>query len=407
MSGLLLRLHHSGASAQAFWSAWSWEPTAGAGLLLTAGAYFSGVRSLWREAGARGLPGWRIWCFGTGLLIVALALFSPLAALAGSLLAAHMIQHLLLMLGAPPLLILGAPFRVIFWAIPSGARRSLALWWNRDRVLARLVSGAAKPAVAWTLSMIALLLWHLPGLYQAALAHESLHVLEHLCFVGTGLLFWQVVLRPNDYRRLNYGVSVLYLFTAALPSGLLGALLTFAGRPLYSTQSAGASLWGLTPLEDQQLAGLIMWMPGGLIYLGAAAGFFLAWLRSEEERGLRKATLLVGLLCLMPAAACAGADSEPPVTGGDPALGKQAIVAYGCGSCHIIPGIRQAHGLVGPPLTQFARRAFIAGEAPNTAASLIQWIQSPQSIEPGTAMPNLDVTKQQARNIAAYLYTLR
>jgi cytochrome c len=105
--------------------------------------------------------------------------------------------------------------------------------------------------------------------------------------------------------------------------------------------------------------------------------------------------------------ACSGSRPVQHVPGGNADLGKQAIVAYGCGSCHVIPGVDRAQGLVGPPLTTFARRTFIAGEAPNTAEQLVRWIQKPQSIEPGTAMPNLGVTPEEARNIAAYLYTLK
>lgn len=95
------------------------------------------------------------------------------------------------------------------------------------------------------------------------------------------------------------------------------------------------------------------------------------------------------------------------VPGGNPEAGKLAIHFYGCGSCHSVPGVRGANGLVGPPLTRFARRSFIAGEAANTADNLIRWIQAPESIEPGTAMPNLGVTQDMARDMAAYLYTLR
>ena len=105
-----------------------------------------------------------------------------------------------------------------------------------------------------------------------------------------------------------------------------------------------------------------------------------------------------------------GCRRDPPtvlVAGGDAARGRQAITAYGCGACHVVPGVRTAQGMVGPPLTAFAGRAYIAGEAPNTAGALIQWIMNPQSIEPGTAMPALGVSQAHARDIAAYLYTLR
>jgi cytochrome c len=105
--------------------------------------------------------------------------------------------------------------------------------------------------------------------------------------------------------------------------------------------------------------------------------------------------------------ACGGQQPSKLTTGGDPARGKAQIVAYGCGSCHVIPGVRGARGLTGPPLTQFAYRAYIAGEVPNNEDFLVQWISVPQSIEPGTVMPNLGVSNAQARDIAAYLYSLK
>ena len=127
-------------------------------------------------------------------------------------------------------------------------------------------------------------------------------------------------------------------------------------------------------------------------------------LGNRRSLGIALAASLAG------AALVGGCDRAPkgiPVPGGDPDRGKVAIADYGCGACHVIPGVRGAHGMVGPPLTQFARRAYIAGEAPNTTRALVQWISSPQSIEPGTAMPNLGISDARARDIAAYLYTLR
>jgi cytochrome c len=106
-------------------------------------------------------------------------------------------------------------------------------------------------------------------------------------------------------------------------------------------------------------------------------------------------------------AGCGEEAKALPVPGGHPDRGKHELAAYGCGACHVIPGVRGAEGMVGPPLAQFARRTYIAGEAPNTSRYLVRWIMSPQSIEPGTAMPNLGVPEAEARDMAAYLYTLR
>jgi cytochrome c len=114
-----------------------------------------------------------------------------------------------------------------------------------------------------------------------------------------------------------------------------------------------------------------------------------------------------GLLSLVLLGACDRQASRTLIAGGDPTRGKIQIAAYGCGSCHVIPGVSGANGLAGPPLTHFAQRAFIAGQVPNNSQFLVRWISVPQSIEPGTAMPNLGVSEAKARDIAAYLYTLR
>ena len=126
-----------------------------------------------------------------------------------------------------------------------------------------------------------------------------------------------------------------------------------------------------------------------------------------KRRAVPGAGLGMGLAWFTLLSACGREAPGTLTVGGDPARGKSQIAAYGCGSCHVIPGVGGANGLVGPPLSKFAHRAFIAGEVPNTSDFLVRWISVPQAIEPGTAMPNLGVSEAQARDIAAYLYTLR
>ena len=125
--------------------------------------------------------------------------------------------------------------------------------------------------MAFVVHSLALWLWHIPSLYDAALAVDWIHVLEHLSFVGTAVLFWWATLHSG---RVGYGVAVLFVFALALESTILGALLTFSRGPWYASHLTTAVGWGLSPLEDQQLAGLIMWIPGGLVYLVSALALF-------------------------------------------------------------------------------------------------------------------------------------
>jgi len=213
-------------------------------------------------------------CYLGGLATLAVALISPLDALGEALFSAHMGQHLALILVAAPLVALGAPLAPLLWALPPGARRQVGRGWRRLRWLGR-------PGPAWLLHTLALWLWHLPGPYQAALVVPWLHLLEHLSFFGTALAFWWSVL---PHGRRGYAVGALACFAGATQGGALGALLTFSGQPWYPVYAPRVGAWGLTPLEDQQLAGLIMWVPASLVYLGAILALLGAWLQAEEQR---------------------------------------------------------------------------------------------------------------------------
>ena len=250
------------------------EPSALVGIALAAWLYARGVRRLWRRAG-RGhvVQPWQAACFAGGLVSLLVALESPLDALSEALFAAHMVQHLLLIVLAAPLLVLGAPLAPLLWALPAASRRPVGAWWHQASWLAR-------PALAFGLHSLALWAWHLPALYEAALASRGVHVLEHLSFVLTAALFWWSLLHRG---QAGYGVGVLYVFGLAIESTLLGALLTFSHNVWYTSHLGTTAAWGLSPLEDQQLAGLIMWVPGGVIYLVAALSLFGLWLRESSQ----------------------------------------------------------------------------------------------------------------------------
>ena len=265
------------------WASWSFEPLVVGALLATGWAYASGVRTVWRRAGrGRGVTTAHVASFGGAMAALVLALVSPIDRLGGTLFSAHMVQHLLLVVAAAPLLALAAPDRVFTWALPRRGRRRVARWLNARRV--RATSGlATRPVNAWLLHAAVLWVWHIPGPYGAALRSDFVHAVEHATFFVTSLLFWWVVLRPPR-RRAAYGLGVLFVFAAAMQSGVLGALITFAGAAWYPEHAAGAALWGITALEDQQVAGLIMWVPAGLIYVVVAGVLCAAWLELPKPR---------------------------------------------------------------------------------------------------------------------------
>jgi cytochrome c oxidase assembly factor CtaG/cytochrome c2 len=393
------------------------------------GFYALAVNNAWAVAGrGRVVAAWQPPVFYGGVAALVLALVSPLDPLASVLFSAHMVQHVLLMMVAAPLLALGAPAHLWLWALPLAWRRGLARWWRRHgglRPAARVLGSAL---VIWLLSTFILWVWHAPSLYEAALADDTLHALEHAAFLGTAWLFWNAVFTLARGQGAGDGVAILLLFTTALQSGILGALITFASSPWYAAYSLTTAAWGLNPLEDQQLAGVIMWVPAGTIYLAATLAILWLRLAALEKRAAAppvtppaRATAAppaLGLLllcaaalllsgCSTPALGQNAMSPVPSVPRGDPLAGAVALRAYGCGACHNIPGIVGAHSAVGPPLDRWAERHYIAGTLLNTPDNLIRWIMDPQAIEPGTAMPDLGVTPEEAAHMSAYLYTLR
>jgi putative membrane protein len=224
-----------------------------------------------RFPGAAPVGRGRVTAFLAGLVTAALALVSPLHVLGERyLLTAHMVQHLLLTLVVPPLLLLGTPG----WLL----RPLLRLPYVRP-----LASFLTSPVVAFLLFNGTFALWHAPALYDLALRVEWVHILEHQSFTLTALLSWWPVLSPlPELPRLSRPAQVLYLFLQSLPPTIIGALITFASAVLYPTYAAAPRLFGLSPLDDQQLAGLIMWVPGALVYLLALSIVFIAWLEGEE-----------------------------------------------------------------------------------------------------------------------------
>ncbi len=238
-------------------------------MLLSAVLYARGLSNLWSTAGGgRGVTHGAAWCYAAGWIALGLALLSPLDATGERLFSAHMVQHEILMLVAAPLLVIGRPLATWSWALSPASRARIG------RAVAHPAWAAAwtvitRPASAWALHAVALWGWHAPALFAAARADPLVHALQHASFFLTALLFWWSLLRPQARRSFSGG-ALVYLFTTMLHTGALGALFVFSGELWYPQNGVAAAEWGWTPLEDQQLGGLIMWIPGGLVYLVAA-----------------------------------------------------------------------------------------------------------------------------------------
>jgi cytochrome c oxidase assembly factor CtaG len=242
----------------------AWRIAVAVPLALAGTAYCRGLHRVWRRAGpGRGVRSADALAFGAGLVVLGVMLALPLHAWGRLRFTPHMIEHQLLTLVAAPLLAAGGAGVPYLFALPRGWRRRVA-GWGASEGLRRLWRGAFHPAVAWALHAGALWLWHAPALFDAALQSEVVHYLQHVSLFGTALLFWVSILpRRSDARTRMVGV--FSLFTTSLHATLLGALLTLSPSIWYESYGAAAEAGGLSALEDQQLAGLVMWVPGGLV----------------------------------------------------------------------------------------------------------------------------------------------
>jgi putative membrane protein len=261
---------------------WTFDPWIVTPLLFAGLHYAAGSAVLWRRTAAdRGVRRWQAAAYFSGWLSLALALISPLHWLGEHLFAFHMVEHEIVMAISAPLLVLARPIGALLWSLPRDARLALGRALRRPSIDAawQWLSGGRNATVLHGLMIWA---WHAPLLFDAAVANVAVHRLQHLSFLLTAILFWWSV-----FRHSNSGVAAWHLFVTMLHTSVLGALMALAPRVLYEAQTAAAIEWGLTPLEDQQLAGLIMWVPAGTVYAGAALALVAIWIRqsgSEQRR---------------------------------------------------------------------------------------------------------------------------
>lgn len=262
---------------------WSLDPLALAGLLVAGGLYLWAVRRVDAAHPSNRHPRWRTWLFLAGLAAIAVALLSPIEAYEGVLFSVHMVQHMLLQLVAAPLLLAGAPITLTLRvASPSWRRRFLAI------LHSPVVKAVSFPVVAWVLFAATNWGWHYSTLYNDALENQALHYVQHAHFLLAALLFWWPAIGadPSPWR-LPHPVRLFYLFLAMPQQSFLGVSLLQASGVLYPHYITNIREWGPTPLEDQQLGGVIMWVVGDMAFLAGMAVVVVLWMRHEERRTAR------------------------------------------------------------------------------------------------------------------------
>jgi putative membrane protein len=265
-----------------FWlTQWDWEPSILTGTALIVGFYLYAIGPLRKKHGLAPATHKQVFCFLLGVGLMFLALVSPLDELGDSyLFSAHMVQHLFLTTVGPPLLLLGTPE----WMIEPLLR---------NPTMFRIAKFLTMPAMAFLVFNADFWLWHAPPLYDATLENEAIHILEHMTFIVFGLLFWWPIFSPlkQGLPRLPLGGQMLYLFLSGMPMVALGAGLTFA-PPLYAPYLTAPRVWGISPAMDQQLGGLIMWIPGNLFSIVIVSVLFIRWMLQQEARQREQEALM-------------------------------------------------------------------------------------------------------------------
>jgi putative membrane protein len=278
-------LAHGGAhEAESGAIGWTFDPQISVPLLLVGAGYGFGASRLRRRSvlGRRELDKGAT-LFASGWLILALALVSPLHEGGERSFTLHMIEHELIMLAAAWLLAASRPLPVLLWSLPQDLRGRIGSF-GKAAWLSLPWRFLTDPVVATIVQGVVMVAWHLPALFDRALGHEAWHIAQHVSFLVSALLFWWAMANGRRGRH-SFGVAAICLFATSLVGGLLGALMSFSASPWYASYAAmGMTPLDMSPLEDQQLAGLLMWIPGGLVHAGAALFFLYRWFKASEVR---------------------------------------------------------------------------------------------------------------------------
>ncbi len=270
---------------------WNWRLSVIIVLAL-AGTFFTigWVRLRRRQRRGQLAKGWKLASYWAGLLISGIALMSPIDTLGGQLFLMHMVQHLLLIMISPPLLLITNPMPFMLWGIPKKWRRGighgLGRLLHRDKAFRKNFKIATSAGIIWLVWVIMVFGWHDPFLYNAALTYEWVHDLEHISFFLAGMLFWWHVTGagPRLHKQASLFGRIAFVIGAIPPNMLTGVALAFAKEPVYTYYTAVPRLWNLTVMDDQQIGGVIMWVPVSMMYIIAALVLISRVLDNESRK---------------------------------------------------------------------------------------------------------------------------
>jgi cytochrome c oxidase assembly factor CtaG len=266
---------------------WAWRPEIILSLGLAAALHLAGRWQLKRRGSARLVNPWRTVSYLAGLAVVWIALMSPIDVLSGQFFFMHMIQHLLLVMIAPPLLWLARPMPVAMWGLPQGLRLEVGRWLRAESPLRRAARGLTTPGLVWLYFVAFLVGWHDANAYNATLESDLVHDLEHLSFFVTAMLFWWHVIgaAPRFHKKMSRGVRAGYALSVVPPTALTGIAIAFTSQPIYTYYTTVPRLGEMTVLQDQMLGGVIMWIPGSMMYIVAALVLITQMVRETDTTG--------------------------------------------------------------------------------------------------------------------------
>ena len=274
---------------QAFISLWNFSFSVLICLGSLIALYLWGARRLASRSNLKSGVNIKKWAFGGSLVALLIALVSPVDVYSNDLFFVHMIQHLILVMVAAPLIRIANPIAEYLWGLPASIRRPIGTLLAKNGAIRAFLYGVTNPLVAWFLFAIVMWVWHIPDIYDKALGSKGIHNFEHLSMFLIGIIFWWPVLgSPVLFKQLTFPLRFLYLFLALMQNVILAAILTYTDTQIYQFYADSPLHWGISNSADQQLGGVLMWLVGSMMFAGITIVLIYMWLERDHRRMVKE-----------------------------------------------------------------------------------------------------------------------